>query len=218
MSETTEKFAQLISRAEMLARVGDWGVEAGSVNAAILKLDPKNIAGLNRLARWCEKNGRRSDAEGLYRRVLKLDPCNRIAENHLGELVRLRRFQRIADGLSTFEEAFQRGVEERGKGHSELEAVILERAERLAHHDAARVALAAAYRDLQRLDRAEAIYREVLRRGERPAARVGLAGVLRDRGRLNEARLQCQAVLKRDPGNEYALHTLKAIEADMRQW
>jgi tetratricopeptide (TPR) repeat protein len=148
--------------------------------------------------------------------ALRLDPGNPIAENRLSEIARRRRHEKIADSLSSFEEAFRRGVEERHEGHTELALVILQRAESLAPNDACRVALAAAYRDLLKLERAEAIYRGVLRRAPNRAAQVGLAAVLRDSGRLPEAEALCRAVLARYPDDEYAQRTLRAIRADRR--
>jgi tetratricopeptide (TPR) repeat protein len=94
--------------------------------------------------------------------------------------------------------------------------VFLERALKLVSSDAARIALAAAYRDLQKLERAEAVYRAILADGENRAAQVGLAGVLRDLGSLPEALARCHLVLRRYPNDEHALRTLRAIQADMR--
>ena len=98
-----------------------------------------------------------------------------------------------------------------------LAATLLEKAEALASSDAARIALAGAYRDLQRLARAETIYRSILRRRENRAAQVGLAAVLRDKGELYEAESLCREVLKRYPGDQHAQQTLWAIQADMRK-
>lgn len=212
-----DRFSRLVARAEFLARADDWGDEAGKLNAAIVKLDPVNLSAHTRLAKWCLKRGRSGEAEQLYRRVLQLDRTNRIARNHLDEIVRNRRYQMTANNLTTYSEAFRRGVEERRRGNSELAAVILRRAESLASHDACRVALGAAYRDLQMLERAEAVYRDVLSRDPSKAAQVGLAAVLRDQGRRSEAAVLCRAVLARYPGDQYAQATLAAIQADARR-
>lgn len=211
------RLKSLTERAEDYARVGNWSQEAGAVNAAILKLDPENVAAHTRLAKWCLERGRGADAEKLYRRPLQLDPANRIARNCLAEIVRQRRHDTIVAELSTFDQLFHRGVEERRKGHLDLAATLLEKAEALASSDAARIALAGAYRDLQRLARAETIYRSILRRRENRAAQVGLAAVLRDKGELYEAESLCREVLKRYPGDQHAQQTLWAIQADMRK-
>jgi tetratricopeptide (TPR) repeat protein len=131
--------------------------------------------------------------------------------------VRGRQYERIAGSLTTFKEAFRRGVDERHRGNSDLAAVILQRAESLALDDACRVALGAAYRDLQMLDKAEALYRGVLSRGPSRAAQVGLAAVLRDMGSRSETEALCRAVLARYPHDQYARAMLAAIQADARR-
>jgi tetratricopeptide (TPR) repeat protein len=212
----SRRFAALVSRAESLALAGDWGDEAGAVNAELLRLDPKNVAAHTRLGNWCLHHDRTEDAEKLYRRVIELDPSNLIARNRLGEIVRRRQHERLAANAPTFAEAFRQGVEARRRGKGELAVVFLEKAETLASSDAARIALAAAYRDIQKLDKAEAVYRAILAHGENRAARIGLAGVLRDLGNLPEAKALCRLVLSRYPNDDHAWHTLRAIEADMR--
>lgn len=76
---------QLAQKAVEEALRGNWK-EAVSLNEQILILDPKNREALNRLSRACLEIGKLSKAITNYKKVLKLDPYNTIAQKALERL------------------------------------------------------------------------------------------------------------------------------------
>lgn len=67
---------------------GAWD-QAVELNQKILKLEPKNTAALNRLARAFWEKGNLVSAKKTYRRVLKIDRYNIIASKNLKRLAEL---------------------------------------------------------------------------------------------------------------------------------
>ncbi|MDO8503410.1 MAG: tetratricopeptide repeat protein [bacterium] len=66
---------------------GQWE-EAKRLNEELLKADPKNQEALNRLARALLELGRPDRAIASYKKVLRLDPYNSIAQKALGRLTK----------------------------------------------------------------------------------------------------------------------------------
>lgn len=60
----------------------DWG-KAEELNKKLIKVDPKNTASLNRLARALFELGKYQQAKKLYQEVLEIDPYNTIAQKNL---------------------------------------------------------------------------------------------------------------------------------------
>lgn len=67
------------------ALCGNW-IEARRLNEQIIVTDPKNLAALNRLARALCELGRFKKAQSTYKKVLKFDPYNSIAQKAISRL------------------------------------------------------------------------------------------------------------------------------------
>ncbi len=67
------------------ALAGNW-LEAQKLNLQILKKDKKNVRSLNRLARTYLELGKKNLAKQTLASVLKVDPCNQIAQKLKGRL------------------------------------------------------------------------------------------------------------------------------------
>jgi len=74
--------ADLASLAITATLAGNWQ-EAIRINQEILKVDPKDIEALNRLARAYKETGKLSLAKRTYRKVLTIDCFNPIAKKNL---------------------------------------------------------------------------------------------------------------------------------------
>jgi ribonuclease HI len=206
--------ASLTQRAKRLAAAGQWDGEAAALNARILELHPRSLAACNRLAACCLHLAQLDRAEKLSHHVLKYDPHNLTAQQHLDAVTIRRQHQEMADKITTFEDAFLRGLHARKRGNNHLAVVLLERACSLRPYDAYRIALAASYRATGRLADAETTYRSILERGFNKAAAVGLAGVLRDQGRVVKAAELDREVLRGYPDDSHAHRNLLSIPAD----
>lgn len=75
------------------ALINDWQ-EAIRTNLVILKDDPKDIGALNRLAHAYKESGNLEEARQTYRRVLKIDRFNLIAQKNLKFLEVLPKFSK----------------------------------------------------------------------------------------------------------------------------
>jgi tetratricopeptide (TPR) repeat protein len=64
---------------------GNWS-EAESLNENILEQEPNNREALNRLARACLELGKIKKSLSSYKKVLKIDPYNSIAQKAIGRL------------------------------------------------------------------------------------------------------------------------------------
>jgi tetratricopeptide (TPR) repeat protein len=76
-----EQLAALEHQAVELARRGEFGLDARSVNEAITRLAPANEGAWTRLARCCIELGQLDDAMAALDAALQLNPANRIAHN-----------------------------------------------------------------------------------------------------------------------------------------
>lgn len=77
--------ASLEKKAVRAAMSGDWE-EAIRLNQAVLKLEPKNVAALNRLARAHWETNNLERARQTYKKVLEIDRYNPIASKNLTRL------------------------------------------------------------------------------------------------------------------------------------
>lgn len=80
---------QLAQQAIEEALSGNWK-QAQKLNEKILAAEPNNSAALNRLARTCFELGKFPKAQTCYKKVLKLDPYNPIAQKALERLKKLK--------------------------------------------------------------------------------------------------------------------------------
>lgn len=85
-----ENTALLEKEAIKAAMKGAWD-QAIELNQKILKLEPKNISALNRLARAFWEKGNLALARKGYRQVLLLEPYNTIANKNLKRLADLKK-------------------------------------------------------------------------------------------------------------------------------
>lgn len=77
---------------------GNWET-ARRLNEQILKADPQNQEALNRLARALLELGKPDRAIALYKKVLRLDPYNSIAQKALERLTKVGKSPKRKDGL-----------------------------------------------------------------------------------------------------------------------
>lgn len=85
-ADVSNEKEELIRRADEFAVRGDWGPAAEEGNRRLIELDPKRVIAYTRLAKCLREKGDSEPAEALYRRVLELEPGNRIASNYLAGL------------------------------------------------------------------------------------------------------------------------------------
>lgn len=78
---------QAEKQAIQAAHQGDWQ-KAIKINQELLKIDPKDIPALNRLARAYWELGKTSQAQKVYHQVLAHDPYNAIASKNLQRLTK----------------------------------------------------------------------------------------------------------------------------------
>lgn len=81
---------QLAQKAIRAALQGSWN-EADSLNRQILKQNPRDTDALNRLARALAELGKSQQARQIYKRVLRLDTYNTIAQRALERLRKKRK-------------------------------------------------------------------------------------------------------------------------------
>lgn len=206
----------LRQQAERLAVSQRWDEEARRINARLIEIDPCDVAAHTRLARCYRLNGDARTAAALYRRVLSLQPNNRIAANALAVIADEIRIQDANAGASTYQKTFALGVAARRRGDSAAAVALLTRALELRPTHAAKVALAAARRDRQELDVAEELCKQVL--AEEPSyipAKIVLAATYCDRGVLSAARALIEDVLQREPTNMHAMRVLSRVYAGL---
>ncbi len=86
-------YDDLTQEAITSALVGDWE-KAISINLKLLKLNPGDISTLNRTARAHVENGDLAKAKQYAKKVLTIDPDNRIAKNSLRRWEHLETMER----------------------------------------------------------------------------------------------------------------------------
>lgn len=85
-TEGPPSLERLQRHAEELASAGDWGPRAEAANKALLRISPRNVQAINRLARCFAQRGAQADALRLWQAALKIDPSNIVAANRVAEL------------------------------------------------------------------------------------------------------------------------------------
>lgn len=95
---------ELAALADELAARGEWGADAEEVNRRLIELAPERVVTYTRLAKCLRERGDPEPAEALYRKVLELDPRNRIAANQLAEI----KAQRAAVSQADVDEVAQK--------------------------------------------------------------------------------------------------------------
>lgn len=100
----------LVQKAVAAALAGGWE-EAIKLNKQILKKEKKDVEALNRLARAYAEQGSTTKAKRIAKRVIKIDPFNKIALKSLEKWKKLEKGKTIVSGPSSAE-AF---LEEPGK-------------------------------------------------------------------------------------------------------
>lgn len=93
---------------------GNWK-EAVDLNEEIVEEEPKNKEALNRLARAYLELGKVTKSSGTYKKVLKLDPYNSIAQKALERLKSLKSSSVKKNGSSSSPIAANLFIEEPGK-------------------------------------------------------------------------------------------------------
>ena len=210
---------KLISKAEQLAIAGDWGNDAIRVNIMILKLN-NNIPGAYcRLGRCYEERGDLTRARNAFTRALVLDPKSQGYRNALDRVeVQLKKAAdiKLISGVEKYKELFQIGMASKETGDYQLAIKALEKAISIKRSPYALAALAASYRGIGDLERAEAIYREILACSNDSFAKVGLAAVLKDKGRHKESEGLLTDTLRDDNSNIFALRTMGSVQNKKR--
>lgn len=88
---------ELSARSDQLAGRDEWGAEAEEANRRLIELDSERVIAYTRLAKCLREKGDPEPAEALYRRVLELEPGNRIAANYLATLTAERQSAETTD-------------------------------------------------------------------------------------------------------------------------
>lgn len=101
---------ELAQKAISAALSGDWAL-AERLNKKITQTEPDNIEALNRLARSQSELSKVKEAEATYKKVLKLDRYNQIAQKAISRLEK-RKTQKTAPSPAILETTF---LEEPGK-------------------------------------------------------------------------------------------------------
>ncbi|HLV97382.1 MAG TPA: tetratricopeptide repeat protein [Ktedonobacterales bacterium] len=216
------ELADLIASAEQLSpeRQPDQAVE---LNQHIAQLDPTNAAAHVRLARALQAQRKFAEAEAACQEALRLHPASIAALQRRQRIREEWELSRKAQAVSSFEEALQRGVEQKEEENAGLALAYLWRAVELSasrwQSIRSRTALGAAYRSLKdasSLERAAAQYRLVLQHApDHLPAMTGLAAVLRDQGELSQARRLYEQVLAAVPRDSHALAGLAGVLHDL---
>ncbi|MBI2612137.1 tetratricopeptide repeat protein [Candidatus Gottesmanbacteria bacterium] len=85
------------TRAINAALLCNWK-DAEIINEKILRQNPKNTEALNRLAYSLLQQGKIEDAKRAYKKVIRIDKYNNIAQKNLQKLGNLKRIDRKANG------------------------------------------------------------------------------------------------------------------------
>jgi Tfp pilus assembly protein PilF len=209
----------LISRAEQLAKSGNWAEESAQVNNKIIELDPECAGAYTRLAKIYSNTGDHFAAMNMYEMVLKFEPTNKIANNGFLRTKKIfgnTNINEALDQINSFEQVFS--IARKYKYANDLPSTIAayRRALKVANNpfDAqlARNGLASSYSRSGVNTEAEKIYRENLQLHPNDnVSKVGLAAVLSVKEAYREAVKLCKDVLAQEPHNQYAKNCLGGI-------
>ncbi|HLV99438.1 MAG TPA: tetratricopeptide repeat protein [Ktedonobacterales bacterium] len=196
--------------------------QALELNQQVLQLDPTNAAAHVRLARAYQSQREFAEAKAACQEALRLNPGSTVAKGRLQRISEEWELAKEAQATSTWDDAFQRGVEQKADEYAGQAIAYLWRAVELStsrwQSVACRTALGAAYRALKdplSLERAAAQYELVLQHvPDDLPAKKGLAAVLRDQGELSQARRLYEQVLAVAPNDSHALNGLAGVLHD----
>lgn len=93
---------------------GNW-TSAVAFNKELLSQNPKDTEALNRLARAYLELGRAADSRTIYKRVLRIDNYNTIAQKALGRLTNIKRVKKPKNGQTSAPTSGDSFIEEPGK-------------------------------------------------------------------------------------------------------
>ncbi|MHB8064335.1 MAG: tetratricopeptide repeat protein [Ruminiclostridium sp.] len=209
-----DKLQEMILKAKQLAREDIWNDESIRINAAIIRLDKKNAGAYCRLGRCFEEKGDLLQARKAYKNALILDPKYQGYRNVLDRVdikIKEEADSVLVEGIKKYREAFDVGMVAKRNGDYTLALKALEKAVYLNPTIYAMTALAASYRAIGELDKAEELYMKVLNKKDNQVAQVGLAAVLKDQGRGSIAKKLLEDILVDDKENEYALRAIGAV-------
>ncbi len=217
------ELAELVAQAEQCSpeRHPD---QAVALNQQIIHLDSQNAAAYVRLARAYQAQRQFTAAAVACQEALQRHPQSAVAQKRLQRINQEWTLAKQAQTITTYQEAFRRGVEQKDQEYAGSAIACLWRAVELSTSRAqsiqCRTALAAAYRarkDSLSLERAAAQYELVLRHApEHLPAMTGLAAVLRDLGELSQAKTLYERVLALAPQDGHALNGLAGVLHDLR--
>src|SRR5215472_13501425 len=176
-----------------------------------------------RLARAYQAQRKFAEAKAACQEALRLNPGSTVAKQRLQRISEEFALATQAQAVSSLEEAFRRGVEQKDQEYAGLAIAYLWRAVELSTSRAqsvhCRTALGGAYRarkDPVSLERAAAQYELVLQHApEHLPALTGLAAVLRDQGELSQAKALYERVLAVAPQDSHALNDLAGVLHDL---
>ena len=209
----------LMKLAEQLAISDDWSDKALKVNMAILEFDKKLPTVYARIGKCLEDRGNHIEARKSYKNAVILNPKCQGYRNALDRVE--AKLKEAADKkhiseISRYKEAFEVGMAAKEDGDHMLAILALEKSVSYKRSPYALAALAATYRAVGDLERAEAIYREILACSNDSFAKVGLAAVLKDKGRHLEAEGLLSDTLEEEGSNTFALRTMGSVQGKKR--
>ncbi len=176
-----------------------------------------------RLARAYQAQRQFAAATAACQEALQRHPQSAVAQKRLQRITEEWELAKQAQTITTYQEAFRRGVEQKDQEEAGFAIACLWRAVELSTSRAqsiqCRTALGAAYRarkDPTSLERAAAQYELILRHApQHLAAMTGLAAVLRDQGELSQAKTLYERVLAVAPQDGHALNGLAGVLHDL---
>lgn len=123
--------ADLIAIAEQLSPERS-PAQAMELNQQILQLDSANAAAFVRLARAYQAQRKFAEAEAACQEALCLNPKSTVAQRRMQRIAEERALAKQAGTASSFEDAFQRGVQHKDEEYAGLAIAYLWRAVELS--------------------------------------------------------------------------------------
>lgn len=158
----TMNLQKLVDEASEMAMQNMWGEDAYKVNAAILKMDPKNCAAYTRLAKYYKLNDNIAEAKNMYLKALDIDPNNRAAINHLYAIEKDQEESDTVENLNTIKELSKEATKALTKGKYSLAEKLYLKAYSMEPVLIYAVGLAEAYNKLGKYDKLEELYKQLI--------------------------------------------------------